>query len=108
MNTWPDIDKGLICGDCYALILISKYQNCRRYCESLDLECSSAFDEVDPDTCTIETSHNCDTDFAWTSDALCQCSIGIGMRLRAAAAFVVVMAVVAINIIVHGQCLASL
>ena len=78
MSTWPDIDKGLICGDCYALISISSYRNCRTYCESLGLECSSAFDEMDPDSCTIESSHNCDTDFAWTSDALCQCSIGIG------------------------------
>ena len=77
MNTWPDVKKGVICGDCYALISISSYRNCRTYCDSLDLECSSAFDEVDPDTCNIETSHDCDTDFAWTSDALCQCSIGM-------------------------------
>ena len=78
MNTWPDIKKGVVCGDCYALISISSYRNCRTYCESLHLECSSAFDEVDPDSCSIESIHDCDTDFECSSDALCQCKNGNG------------------------------
>ena len=79
MDTWPDIDKGVICGDCYALIEINKYRTCRTYCESVGLECLTAFEESG-DTCTIKSDHDCDTDFLTdlvngpTSDALCECS----------------------------------
>ena len=72
METWPDIDNGVVCGDCYALININSYGTCRAYCESLGLQCHNAFEESD-DSCTIESNHDCDTNFDWTSDALCQC-----------------------------------
>ena len=80
IDTWPDVDKGAICGDCYALIEINKYRTCRTYCESVGLECLNAFEESG-DSCTIKSNHNCDTTFCSrqqcdidTSDALCKCS----------------------------------
>ena len=73
MSTWPDIDKGVICGDCYALIKIKSYATCRAYCESIGLECLNAFEEVE-ENCDIKSYHDCDTDFHFTSDALCECS----------------------------------
>ena len=73
MNTWPDIYNGIICGDCYALIKITTYQTCRKYCESIGLECRYAFEEIEND-CNIKSIHDCDTNFRFTSDALCQCS----------------------------------
>ena len=75
-NTWPDIDNGVICGECYALININSYGTCRNYCESLGLVCLNAFEERG-DSCTIKSNEHCDTDFNWTSDALCECSVGI-------------------------------
>ena len=73
-NTWPDIDNGVICGECYALININSYGTCRNYCESLGLVCLKAFEESG-DSCTIKSNEHCDTDFNWTSDALCECSV---------------------------------
>ena len=75
MDMWPDVYDDVICGDCYALIRIKKYRTCRTYCESVGLECLNAFEE-DNGSCTVESIHNCDTDFdleVETSDALCQC-----------------------------------
>ena len=77
MDTWPDIDNGVICGDCYALININSYGTCRNYCESLGLACLNAFEESG-DSCTIKSNKHCDTDFDWTSDALCQCTADTG------------------------------
>ena len=71
MDVWPDVDNGVICGDCFALILIESYRTCRTYCQSLGLECVNAFEDS-LDSCTIKNNHNCDTNFNWTSDALCQ------------------------------------
>ena len=77
MSTWPDIDKGVICGDCYALIKIKSYDTCRTYCGSIGLECLNAYEEIN-ENCDIKSHHHCGTKF-WTgdintSDALCQCS----------------------------------
>ena len=73
LKTWPDVDNGVICGDCYALIKIKSYDTCRRYCDSLGLKCFKAFEESG-DSCTIKRKEDCDTVFYWTSDALCQCT----------------------------------
>ena len=73
VNTWPDIKDGQLCGDCYALININSYGTCRTYCQSLGLQCLKAFEESG-NSCTIKYEADCDTDFDWTSDALCQCT----------------------------------
>ena len=73
MNKWSDIKKGVICGDCYALINIKAYRTCHKYCESLAVECLDAFEEIG-DSCHIKSKHDCHTEFDWTSDALCQCT----------------------------------
>ena len=75
-EAWPDVDD-VICGYCYALIHINNYGTCRTYCESLGLACLNAFDEI-LDGCSIKAEYNCDTDFYWTSDALCQCTVDTG------------------------------
>ena len=75
MEEWPDIHKGVVCGDCYALINIQTYGTCRTYCESLGIECLDAFEDS-VDSCTIKSNHDCDSDFNWTSNALCQCRYG--------------------------------
>ena len=72
MATWPDIKEGVICGDCLALINIGSYRTCRSYCESLNISCRSAFEEIG-DSCIKKIERDCDTNFNWTSDALCQC-----------------------------------
>ena len=75
IETWPDIDNGVVCGDCYALININSYGTCRTYCESIGLQCQNAYEEYG-DSCTIKSLQDCDTDFNWTSDALCRCKNG--------------------------------
>ena len=78
MESLPDIDNGVVCGDCYdryALIRISTHRTCRVYCESLGFECLHAFEDS-LNSCTIQSNHDCDTHFDWTSDALCQCNHG--------------------------------
>ena len=75
MDKWTDIANEQICGDCYALINISSYGTCRTYCKSLGIECMNAFEEH-LNSCNIQSYHNCDTIFNWTSDALCQCRNG--------------------------------
>ena len=73
-NTWEHVYNGVICGACRALINIDRYGSCRKYCKSLGLACLNAFEESG-DSCTIKSKEDCDTDFYWTSDALCECSV---------------------------------
>ena len=75
MDTWPDIDNGVICGDCLALIKINSHVTCRKYCESIGHACRNAF-EASGNSCTIKSNQDCDTDFGWTSNALCYCTFG--------------------------------
>ena len=70
---WPHVYNGIVCGDCYALIAIDRYGSCRKYCKSQGLACLNAFEESG-DSCTIKSKEDCDTDFYWTSDALCECT----------------------------------
>ena len=80
-DAWPDVDNGCICGYCYALININNYGTCRTYCESLGLACLHAYEDVlVGDCCSIKSNsdYDCDTDFYWTSDALCECTVDTG------------------------------
>ena len=80
-DAWPDVDNGCICGYCYALININNYGTCRTYCESLGLACLNAYEDVlIGDCCKIKSNsdYDCDTDFYWTSDALCECTADTG------------------------------
>ena len=72
MAIWPDIKKGVICDDCVALINIGNYSTCHAYCESFGIQCRSAFEEIG-DSCTMKNERACDTNFNWTSDAICHC-----------------------------------
>ena len=72
MFKWKDIDNDVVCGNCYALIKINGYGTCRKYCKELGLDCSKAYEERG-DSCKKKKRYSCDTDFDWTSDALCRC-----------------------------------
>ena len=86
MKSWPDFNNGVVCGDCYdryVLIRIKSYRTCRRYCETLGSKCLNAKDNS-PNTCTVQSNQDCDTDLDWTEDALCQCdhhTITTGMTI---------------------------
>jgi len=70
---WPDIDHGLVCGDCKVLVnnFQATYQTCDGYCQSLNLQCVGAWDEV-LDTCQELNTMMCDETLD-SSDAICQC-----------------------------------
>ena len=76
MDSWPDIDNGVICGECFALIdNMSEYKTCDNYCSSIGLVCNYAAEETG-DSCHISDTFYCDFDFDGelnTSDALCEC-----------------------------------
>merc|ERR1712125_203467 len=73
-QSWPDKDRGLVCGDCKVLVdkFKSKYKTCNGYCAQLDRSCVGAWDEID-DTCTEKGQMGCDEELD-TSDVICECS----------------------------------
>merc|ERR1719159_667963 len=71
---WPDLDHGLVCGDCKVLVdnFESVYGTCSQYCASLGLDCVGAWEES-ADTCEVQEVLSCGQSVA-TSDAICECS----------------------------------
>jgi len=81
-ESWPDLDGGTICGECYVLVdrFSSKYHSsCDEYCRSVNRTCTGAWEEYNDDcrryepalsptavTCSSSTGRS-------TSDALCEC-----------------------------------
>lgn len=73
-ESWPDLDHGLVCGDCKVLVdnFARVYGTCSQYCESMGFECVGAWEEV-ADTCEVLYDLTCDETLA-SSDAICECS----------------------------------
>jgi len=71
---WPDLDHGLVCGDCKVLVnnFNSVYGTCAGYCDALGLTCKGGWEEVD-DTCTESYSLGCSQTLS-SSDAICECN----------------------------------
>jgi len=72
-SEWPNVDGGVTCGGCMALVLTSPYSgSCDSYCQSFGHVCLAAAEEV-VETCDVEYSVACDTPITGTSDMLCTC-----------------------------------
>merc|ERR1711994_1237500 len=73
-SSWPDLDHGLVCGDCKVLVdnFARVYGTCSQYCESMGFECVGAWEE-DADTWGLLCDLTCDETLA-SSDAICECS----------------------------------
>jgi len=71
---WPNIDNGVTCGRCTALVSTRGYGGrCSKYCESFGHACVAAAEEVD-ETCGVRYTSSCDERIAGTSDMLCTCA----------------------------------
>ncbi len=72
-DEWPDVDDGVTCGSCRALVRGSGYSNrCDIYCESFGHVCVAAAEEVD-ENCEVYKEFDCSTSISDTSDVLCTC-----------------------------------
>ena len=70
---WPDVDNGVTCADCTALVLTAPYGGrCDRYCESFGHVCATAAEESS-ESCNVQDSKRCDEVISGTSDMLCKC-----------------------------------
>lgn len=70
---WPNVDGGITCNDCTALVLTAPYGGrCDRYCESFGHLCVAAAEEENED-CQIKESKQCNQEVQDTSDMLCTC-----------------------------------
>jgi len=80
-SEWPDVDNGVTCGDCTALVSTSPHNTCDAYCRSFGHTCLAAFEE-EGDTCAVKHNAACSQPFFGTSDMLCKChkSPGSGPR----------------------------
>ena len=73
---WPDVDGGVTCGGCRALVKAGPYGGrCDRYCASFGHRCTAAAEEVAED-CVVKESKRCDEAIPDTSDILCTCERG--------------------------------
>eukprot|EP00931_Biecheleriopsis_adriatica_P051995 TRINITY_DN3019_c0_g1_i4.p1 TRINITY_DN3019_c0_g1~~TRINITY_DN3019_c0_g1_i4.p1 ORF type:complete len:1534 (-),score=241.49 TRINITY_DN3019_c0_g1_i4:118-4719(-) len=73
-SVWPNVDNGVTCGRCTALVLTAPYSGrCDKYCESFGLTCTSAAEEEN-DNCEVKYTARCDEEISGTSDMLCQCN----------------------------------
>ncbi|CAE7648347.1 lacZ [Symbiodinium necroappetens] len=72
-SRWPDVDNGVTCDDCMALVVTAPYGNrCDKYCESFDHVCVAAAEEQN-ENCEIQYTKRCDEPIEGTSDMLCKC-----------------------------------
>ena len=72
-SEWPDVDNGVTCEDCMALVLTAPYGGrCDKYCESFGHVCVMAAEESAED-CNIKFSKACTEAISGTSDMLCKC-----------------------------------
>jgi len=72
---WPDLDHGLVCGDCKVLVheMKERHPTCSSYCSLVGRVCTGAWEE-DHDTCGVLSTETCEHDFgSYTSDAICEC-----------------------------------
>lgn len=75
-TSWPDIDGGITCTDCTALVLSKPYDGrCDKYCASFGHVCVAAAEEKD-ESCEVLESKRCDEEIKGTSDMLCTCEYG--------------------------------
>jgi hypothetical protein len=82
-HQWPNVDNGVTCGGCQALVKTEPYHSCDHYCQSFGHYCVSAAEEAD-DNCKEKGRYKCHDDIRQitasshptgypTSDMLCTC-----------------------------------
>ncbi|CAE7506418.1 Gusb [Symbiodinium natans] len=72
-TSWPDVDNGITCTDCMALVLTAPYNGrCDKYCESFGHVCVAAAEEKSED-CEVQYTQPCNQAITGTSDMLCKC-----------------------------------
>jgi len=72
-QSWPDVDNGVTCSSCMALVLTAPYGGrCDRYCESFAHVCVAAAEEQN-ENCQVKETKRCDEEIQGTSDMLCTC-----------------------------------
>eukprot|EP00931_Biecheleriopsis_adriatica_P072070 TRINITY_DN4608_c0_g1_i1.p1 TRINITY_DN4608_c0_g1~~TRINITY_DN4608_c0_g1_i1.p1 ORF type:complete len:1027 (-),score=162.98 TRINITY_DN4608_c0_g1_i1:267-3347(-) len=72
-DMWPDVDGGVTCESCTALVLTAPYGGrCDKYCQSFGHVCTSAAEE-EAENCRVKSLGRCDTAILDTSDMLCTC-----------------------------------
>eukprot|EP00933_Yihiella_yeosuensis_P038067 TRINITY_DN3202_c0_g1_i1.p1 TRINITY_DN3202_c0_g1~~TRINITY_DN3202_c0_g1_i1.p1 ORF type:complete len:792 (+),score=130.33 TRINITY_DN3202_c0_g1_i1:68-2443(+) len=75
MTEWPDVDNGITCTNCQALVLTGPHGGrCDAYCESFGHVCVAAAEEVN-ENCEVKEDKRCDEAITGTSDMLCTCSL---------------------------------
>lgn len=68
-----EVDNGVTCGNCMALVLAEKYGGrCDQYCESFGQVCVKAAEEQE-ENCEVKYEVPCNQAITGTSDILCQC-----------------------------------
>merc|ERR1712112_393303 len=74
----PDLRRGLVCGNCKALIekMNYEYKTCDEYCKRIGRICSGAWED-DDDTCQVKSTETCSHEFLDTADAICACGAHI-------------------------------
>ena len=75
--TWPDLDDGVVCGDCIVLVrhMDTYYRTCSNYCNYIGRGCLAAWEEAIENSCIVKSIENCFHDFgSYTSDAICECA----------------------------------
>lgn len=74
--SWPDVDRGLVCGTCKVLVanIDRRYGGtCDAYCSAVGSVCVGASEQVG-DTCEVQREVSCFQQMGRTSDALCECA----------------------------------
>jgi len=75
-SLWPDVDNGVTCGGCKALVQTGPYGGvCDTYCQSFGHTCVAAAEERNED-CTESYPASCSDAISGTSDMLCTCVLG--------------------------------
>ena len=71
--SWPDVDHGLVCGDCKVLVnyFSTRYKTCDGYCAAVGRTCTGAWEEAS-ESCGVLFDMTCDQTYG-SSDAICEC-----------------------------------
>jgi len=74
-SQWPNVDNGVTCGGCKALVLTQPYSgSCGSYCASFGHVCVAAAEER-AESCAEAYAGSCGTPISGTSDMLCTCRL---------------------------------
>jgi hypothetical protein len=74
-DAWPDLDNGVTCKSCTALVLTEPHGGrCDTFCASFGHVCVAAAEEEN-ENCEVKYIASCDQEISGTSDMLCTCEL---------------------------------